>query len=157
NPNEAGTPLLTDIKPIVIVNRMVTSAAYITTATGIVYWFATYSGDVNYISVHRGFPACTIGPATPAITTTAQPTSAMVESSFADQATISGGFTPTGTVTFFLYDNPTGTGTPLFTDTETLVNGTATTSGSGYTATVAGTDYWLATYNGDANNSSVST
>ena len=53
---------------------------------------------------------------------------------------------PTGTVTFSLYDNPNGTGTPLFTDTETLSGGTATSAV--FTTTAAGTDYWVATYNG---------
>jgi hypothetical protein len=72
----------------------------------------------------------------------------------ADQATVSGGYNPTGTVTFDLYNNPNGTGTPLFTDTETLSGGSATSKG--YTTTATGTDYWVATYNGDANNSSVS-
>ena len=67
---------------------------------------------------------------------------------------MSGGFNPTGTVTFDLYNNSNGAGTPLFTDANVaLVNGTATSAG--YTATVTGTDYWVATYNGDANNSSV--
>ena len=40
--------------------------------------------------------------------------------SIADQATVTGGDNPTGTVTFSLYNNPNGTGTPLFTDTEPL-------------------------------------
>jgi hypothetical protein len=52
------------------------------------------------------------------------------------------------------YNNPNGTGTPLFTDSENLVQGMATSAG--YTATAAGTDYWVATYNGDSNNYSVS-
>jgi hypothetical protein len=39
----------------------------------------------------------------------------------------------------------------LYSDTETLANGTATSKG--YTATATGTDYWGATYNGDSNNS----
>jgi len=60
-----------------------------------------------------------------------------------DQATVSGGDNPTGTVTFNLYNNSSGTGTPLFTDTESLVNSTATSAA--YTPTVAGTDYWVAT------------
>jgi hypothetical protein len=71
----------------------------------------------------------------------------------ADQATVSGGDDPTGTVTFNLYDNPSGAGTPLFTDTESLSAGTATSAA--YTATASGTVYWVATYNGDSNNSRV--
>ena len=76
-----------------------------------------------------------------------------MNSSIADKATVSGGFNPTGTVTFNLYNNANATGTPLFTDTETLSGGTATSKG--YTATATGTDYWVATYNGDSNNNPV--
>jgi hypothetical protein len=60
---------------------------------------------------------------------------------------------PTGTVTFKLYNNSSGSGTPLFTDTESLVSGVATSAG--YTTTATGTDYWVATYNGDSNNNPV--
>lgn len=91
---------------------------------------------------------------TPSINTSQRPPSATVGSSIADKATVSGGDGPTGTVTFNLYDNPNGTGTPLFTDTEPLVSGVATSAG--YTTTVTGTDYWVATYNGDSTNNSVS-
>jgi hypothetical protein len=62
--------------------------------------------------------------------------------------------TPTGTVTFKLYNNDSASGTPLFTDTESLVSGVATSAG--YTATAIGTDYWVATYNGDSNYNPVS-
>jgi adhesin/invasin len=77
----------------------------------------------------------------------------MAGSSIADQATVSGGRNPTGTVTFSLYGNPQGTGTPLFTDTEALAGGTAASAGT--TVTAAGTYYWVATYNGDRNNNPV--
>jgi uncharacterized repeat protein (TIGR01451 family) len=82
-----------------------------------------------------------------------QPPTATVGSSIADKATVTGGFNPTGTVTFNLFNNPNGTGTPLFTDTEPLVGGMATSAG--YIATATGTDYWVATYNGDSNNNAV--
>ena len=61
--------------------------------------------------------------ASPSISTVQQPAIAAVGSSIADKATVTGGYNPTGTVTFKLYNNPNGTGTPLFTDTEPLVDG----------------------------------
>ena len=79
----------------------------------------------------------------------------MVGGAIADSATVSGGYNPTGTVTFNLYNNPNGTGTPLFTDAgEPLSGGVA--NSTGYTPTATGTDYWVATYNRDGNNISVS-
>ena len=95
----------------------------------------------------------TITAATPTISTERQPASATVGSPIADEASISGGDNPTGTITFRLYQNPNTTGTPLFTDTEPLNAGTATSKR--YTTTAAGTDYWVATYNGDNNNTKI--
>ena len=131
---------------------MATSTGYTATATGTDYWVATYNGDSNNASVSSGTAAepVTITPASPTINTSQQPASATVGTSIADKATVSGGYNPTGTVTFNLYNNSTATGTPLFTDTETLSSGMATSTG--YTATATGTDYWVATYNGDSNN-----
>ena len=97
--------------------------------------------------------AVTFTVVTPSITTSQQPATATVGSSIGDQATVTGGDNPTGTVMFNLYNNPNGTGTPLFSDTENLVGGVATSAG--YTTTATGTDYWIATYNGDSNNSTV--
>ena len=78
----------------------------------------------------------TITTASPTINTSPQPATATVGTSIADQATVSGGDNPTGTVTFNLYINSTATGTPLFTDTESLSGGTATSAG--YTAAADG-------------------
>src|SRR5579864_4397524 len=109
----------------------------------------TAGGQINYsdhVIVTAPF-------ATPTINTNQMPAIASVGSSIADKATVSGGNNPTGTVTFNLYNNPNGTGPALFTDTETLSGGVATSKG--YTATATGTDYWVATYNGDSNNAAV--
>ncbi len=155
NANGTGTPLDTDAN-VPLVNGVATSAGYTATATGTDYWVATYNGDSNNAAVTSGtaLEPVIVSPATPAINTTQQPATAIVGTSIADQATVSGGYNPTGTVTFNLYDNAAGTGTPLFTDAnEPLVNGVATSAG--YTATATGTDYWVATYNGDTNNRSV--
>src|SRR5947209_4488844 len=134
---------------------MATSAGYTATATGTDYWVATYNGDSNNSAVTSGtaLEPVILTPASPAINTSQQPPTAVVGSSIADKATVTGGFNPTGTVTFNLYNNSNGTGTPLFTDTEALVSGMATSAG--YTATATGTDYWVATYNGDSPNSAV--
>ena len=108
--------------------------------------------DTTTNSVNGTSGTITVSPATPSITTSPQPATATVGSSMADRATVTGD-NPTGTVTFNLYNNPNGTGTPLFTDTENLVGGIATSAG--YTPTAIGTVYWVATYNGDSNNNPV--
>ena len=125
------------------------------TATGTDYWVATYNGDSNNNAVTAGTASepVIVSAASPAISTTQQPASAIVGASIADKATVSGGYNPTGTVTFKLYANSTASGTPLFSDTETLSGGTATSNS--YTTTATGTDYWVATYNGDSNNNAV--
>jgi hypothetical protein len=132
-----------------------TPNGYLPVQTGTYQWVANYSGDTNNnpINSNLGDEPETVTPATPSISTLQLPTTAVVGSSIADQATVSGGFNPTGTVTFKLFNNAGGLGTPLFTDTEGLVNGTATSAG--FTTTVTGTDYWVDTYNGDSNNNPV--
>src|SRR5208337_907792 len=155
NSTASGTPLVTDTETLS--GGVATSPGYTATATGTDYWVATYNGNSNNNSVSSAPTAepVTITPASPAINTTQQPATATVGSSIADQATVSGGFSPTGTVTFNLYNNLTASGTPLVTFANVaLVNGVATSPG--YTATATGTDYWVATYNGNSNNNSVS-
>ena len=154
NPNATGTPLLSDTEPLS--NGSATSKGYTTKTTGTDYWVATYNGDANNTPVSSGNGAelVRVAPASPAIATSQQPAATTVGGSIADQATVSGGDSPTGTVTFSLYSNPNATGTPLLSDTEPLSNGSATSKG--YTTKTTGTDYWVATYNGDANNTPVS-
>lgn len=71
------------------------------------------------------------------------------DAGFCPATAVGGGASPTGTVTFKLYSNSSGSGSPLFTDTKSLVSGVATSAG--YTATSTGTDYWVVTYGGDVN------
>jgi hypothetical protein len=151
----ATTLLFSDTEPLS--GGTATSASYTAAATGTDYWVATYNGDSHNNAVTSGGTAepVTITPATPSISTSPQPATAKWESPIADKATVSGGFNPSGTVTFNLYSSVTvqNASTLLFTNTEPLLGGTAT-SGS-YTAAATGIDYWVATYNGDSNNKPV--
>ncbi|MDQ1418150.1 MAG: hypothetical protein QOJ52_112 [Acidimicrobiaceae bacterium] len=72
-----------------------------------------------------------------------------------DSANVAGGLSPAGTVTFKLFGpgDPMCTGTAFATTTGTLAGRTA--SSGDVTAGAAGTYNWVATYNGDANNASV--
>jgi hypothetical protein len=71
-----------------------------------------------------------------------------------DSATVTGGSSPTGTVSFALYSSATvqNSSTLVYADptADSLVGGTATSAN--YTPTSPGTYYWVATYNGDGNN-----
>jgi hypothetical protein len=96
------------------------------------------------------------------ITTTQNPAAVTLTSAappvLRDSATLSGGSTPTGTITFTLY-SPSNTAV----DTETVtVNGAGTyTTPAGYTmpttGTVTGTYQWVAAYSGDAVNAPATT
>lgn len=72
-----------------------------------------------------------------------------VTSTVTDTATVSVGAGPTGTVTVRLFSDADCTA-QVFTSTNALSGGTAT-SGS-FTPAGAGTYFWTAVYNGDANN-----
>jgi hypothetical protein len=118
-------------------------------------WTATYNGDINNAPVtgpcNDTNETTGVTQASPSIATSAT-ASAVVNTPIGDTATVSGGFNPTGTVTFSLFgpNNATCTGTPVFTSTVPLTGGAAT-SGT-FTPTIAGTYRWTATYNGDTNN-----
>ncbi|MDQ6877165.1 MAG: hypothetical protein M3082_05605 [Candidatus Dormibacteraeota bacterium] len=88
--------------------------------------------------------------AQPSISTTANPKSATVGATLKDSATLSGGQSPTGTITFTLLD-------PKHAVAHTEIvhvtggNGTYSTS-TGDIASTAGTWQWKAEYSGDASN-----
>jgi uncharacterized repeat protein (TIGR01451 family) len=132
------------------------------TVTGTYQWNASYTGDANNAAaseINSESERVTVGPASPAIVTTPDPKSATLDGStitLNDSAVLSGGYHPTGTITFTLVYK----GTTVDTETATVSgNGTYSTP-TGYTlpnsGTVTGTYQWNATYNGDGNNNSVS-
>ncbi len=133
-----------------------TSATYLTTAPGTYYWTAVYSGDgLNPpASSPCGAPneSVTLTKATPSISTVASP-GGPLSTAVRDVATLGGGFNPTGSVTFRLFSDA-GCNTQVFSSTNTVTAGSAT-SAPDFTPTAAGTYWWTAVYNGDANNTPV--
>ena len=137
---------------------------YLPTVTGTYQWVAVYSGDANNPPAASEFEdePQTVKPPAPTITTTAG--AAIVQGSgskLTDSATLSGGATPTGALTFYLFApgvTPNATdGNNVYSDTVS-VNGDGTydtsmgTNPGGYLPTAAGTYQWIAVYGGDANN-----
>src|SRR5918992_785139 len=105
------------------------------------------AGFTESISVH-------VPKVTPKITTTPSGT-APAGGDISDTATLTGGFNPTGTVTFKLFaPGDTACATPIATRTDTL-SGSGTAASGNVTIGAAGTYRWTATYSGDANNNSV--
>jgi hypothetical protein len=74
-----------------------------------------------------------------------------------DTATLAGGSSPTGTITFDLYGpgDPNCSGTPAFTDTKP-VSGNGDYDSAEFTPSEAGTYRWVASYAGDGDNEPVS-
>jgi len=144
-----------------------TSASLTTTSAGTYYWTASYSGDTNNAAVTSpcgaateasvvNTPTPTPTPATPKLSTTAG-TEVAIGTSIHDTATLSGGRTPTGTITFDLYST-TACHTPVaafVTTGVTVTHGNGTYSSATVTPTTAGTYYWTASYSGDAQNNPV--
>jgi hypothetical protein len=121
------------------------------TVTGTYTWNATYNGDASNNTATASGQTVTVSPASTGLTTTPDPAAAAPGTQLQDSAVLSGGYHPTGTITFTLQD-PHGNQV----DTETAAvagNGTYTTP-AGYTAPagITGTYQWNARYNGDGNN-----
>jgi LPXTG-motif cell wall-anchored protein len=161
DPACAGSPLSTSTVPLPADATTVTSASYTTAQAGVYRWVATYSGDASNNAARGlcGDAAETVNvlKGTPTIATTASP-GVGVGGVVTDSVVVSGRVLPLAgaTVTFALFgpDDPACSAVPVFTSTVPLAaEGTATSAP--YTTVRAGGLRWVATYNGDANNNTV--
>jgi hypothetical protein len=94
---------------------------------------------------------------TPALSTTASPASASVGAATTDVAHLTGGYHPTGTISWALYgpsDSSCSSNAPL-TTAPVAVNGDGDYTSPALTPSQAGSYHWVATYSGDANNNRV--
>jgi uncharacterized repeat protein (TIGR01451 family) len=126
---------------------------------GTYYWVASFSGDAN----NKAFTsACNDEPVVvaknqPSIVTTQLPASGAIGITYKDKATLSGGvnYDGTGSITFKLYSAADCGGSVLDTEAvDNIAGNGAYTTPNGFAIQNAGTYYWVASFNGDANNKS---
>ena len=155
DPTCSGAPVFVSAdRPLT--GGVATSAPFTPPSTGTYMFVAVYSGDQLFAPAVSpcGAPneQSNVLAAQPELTTEAQPTAA-VGQPITDTATLSGGFNPTGTITFNLFgpDDATCAGPPVFTSV-VPVNGNGNYVSGPFTPTQPGTYFWVARYSGDANN-----
>jgi hypothetical protein len=132
-----------------------TPTGFVPDMVGTWYWVASYGGDPsnNPVASGRTDEPVVVSPASPTITTKTGGTVVLGSGNkLTDTATLAGGYSPTGLITFKLYD-PTST----LRDTETAtVNGDKDyPTPTGFVPDMAGTWQWVASYGGDGNNTAV--
>jgi Bacterial Ig-like domain (group 3) len=147
---QIGTPVtLSD-------NGAYTSASQTFPTPGTYYVYAVYSGDGTNNGATSACEPLVVGSTAPALGTVLSANAIAVGGSASDTATLSGGSSPTGTITFF--ESTTNTcpasgatqvGTPV------TVTGDGSYPSTSATFSTAGTYYWYATYSGDSNNNAV--
>jgi hypothetical protein len=122
-------------------------------------WIAVYNGDSNNntatTACNDSNESSVVQPNSPSVSTAPG-----IKIILNDSATLSGGISPTGSLTFKLYENTTCTGAPLFAPAAVTVNGNGTySSGDSPQFTRSGdTEFrWTVSYSGDANNNAVPT
>ncbi len=152
--NCTTTPAFTSVRAVTG-NQAYTSGSFAVVAPGLYRWTASYGGDTGNNPVASGCgdanESVAVTKANTVIGTTASG-DVTVGAPISDTATLSGGFAPTGTITFSLFgpDNATCTGETTFSST-VPVSGNGPYPSAPFTTVSSGTYRWVATYSGDAN------
>ena len=140
-----------------LINRLVTN--YTNTPVGAgTYCYAIKGKYQSWTSAFSNLAQVTINKVTPGISTTPNPASGTQGVVLKDSATLTGGSSATGTITFRLYppSDPTCAGSAVFTEAVTVSDNGAYPTVGGYTTITTGTYRWTAAYSGDTNNNAVS-
>ncbi|HWY86588.1 MAG TPA: hypothetical protein VNX28_07685, partial [Gemmataceae bacterium] len=173
-----GLPRQVDMEPVTVTGNgsYTTPTGYMLptsgTVTGTYQWDASYSGDADNSpasDINNPNEQFTITPPpegmtpAPMITTVAGGTVILGSAtSLTDTATLSDGYYPTGTITFYLFAPGATSNTPyssaVYSDTVNITGDGSYSTGSGTITgsavpTETGTYQWVAVYNGDGNNS----
>jgi hypothetical protein len=147
------------VSTVTVSNGLVPASAPITfSSAGTFYWQAVYTGDANNIGPVSS--ACTseqlvVNKNTPAASTAPN----LLPN---DSATLSGGFSPTGSIIFNLFspsdaDCSSQTGQPAFTQTVSVNgNNPYLTTNTAFLASDPGEWRWQVLYSGDSNNQPIS-
>ncbi|WP_155368255.1 hypothetical protein [Catellatospora vulcania] len=165
DPDCSGDPAFVTVPPVPTAGEAdYPSGPFVPQTAGTYLWVASYTGDLSGETV-----TTTCDPDDPDTVVTvlrAEPTLSTVASgntplggTVVDTATISGGFEPTGTITFRLY-GPGDTvceAAPLTTSTVDLVADVDSYDSAGFVPTVVGDYRWRADYSGDVNNTPAGT
>jgi hypothetical protein len=155
----------TGLSPVTVNgNGSYNSGNFTPTAAGTYFWTASYSGDAKNEAASTACgdanESSVVNKKQPTLTTSAT-ASVTIGSPISDTATLSGGVSPTGQITFHLYPsladcnantNEINTGLSPVT-----VNGNGPYNSGNFTPTAVGTYYWTASYSGDGNNLGAST
>jgi hypothetical protein len=132
------------------------SASFVPTQVGVYRWTVTYSGDPNHAAagVACGAATSTAAKAVPTIVGQV-PKRLVVGNRFRDTVTFTGGYAPSGTVTFEIY-GPGGSGCvkPAFVNTVKVIDNGIVRSDP-FVAKKAGRYRFVARYSGDAKNQPV--
>jgi hypothetical protein len=136
------------------------SGNFTPTAAGTYYWTASYSGDAKNLSASTACgdagESSVVNKKQPTLTTSAT-ASVTIGSPISDTATLSGGFSPTGQITFHLFSDAGCTNEVTTGLSPVSVNGNGDYNSGNFTPSAVGTYYWTASYSGDGNNLGAST
>ncbi|MCA1683969.1 MAG: hypothetical protein LC708_02425, partial [Actinobacteria bacterium] len=153
----AGAPIFTSTVPVTGNGTYSPPVGFTTVSAGTYRFVASYSGDANNNPVTTlctdPAEAVVVTPFGPTITTTVSSPVGAVGTPFHDTATLAGGNSPTGTITFNLYGpgDATCAGPPVFSPTVPVTGNGSYQSGD-FTPAAPGIYRFRATYNGDPNN-----